>query len=41
MRWDDPAIGINWPLQRKAILSDKDAVAPMLADLDSPFHMEG
>jgi dTDP-4-dehydrorhamnose 3,5-epimerase len=41
LRWDDPAIDINWPLQGKAILSDKDAVAPMLTDLDSPFHMEG
>ena len=41
LRWDDPAIGIDWPLQGKAILSDKDAVAPMLSDLDSPFHMEG
>ena len=39
--WDDPAIDINWQLQGEAILSDKDAVAPMLAELDSPFHMEG
>lgn len=41
LRWDDPAIGINWPLRGAAILSDKDAVAPMLADLNSPFHIEG
>ena len=41
LRWDDPAIDINWPLQGEAILSDKDAAAPILADLDSPFHMEG
>ena len=41
LRWDDPAIGIDWPLQSTAILSEKDAVAPVLADLDSPFHMEG
>jgi dTDP-4-dehydrorhamnose 3,5-epimerase len=41
LRWDDSAIDINWPLQGEAILSDKDAVAPMLADLESPFHMEG
>jgi dTDP-4-dehydrorhamnose 3,5-epimerase len=41
LRWDDPAIDINWPLQGEAILSDKDAVAPMLAELDSPFHTEG
>ncbi|MCK0171434.1 dTDP-4-dehydrorhamnose 3,5-epimerase [Aliiroseovarius sp. S1123] len=41
LRWDDSAIGIDWPLQETAILSDKDAAAPMLTDLDSPFHMEG
>ena len=41
LRWDDPAIGIDWPLQSTAIQSEKDAVAPVLADLDSPFHMEG
>ena len=41
VRWDDPAIGIDWPLQGDAILSDKDVVAPILADLDSPFQFEG
>ena len=41
LRWDDPAIGIDWPLQSAVILSEKDAVATVLADLDSPFHMEG
>ena len=41
LRWDDPAIGIDWPLHGAAILSEKDAVAPVLANLDSPFHMEG
>ena len=41
LRWDDPAIDINCPLEGKAILSDKDAVAPILAEFDSPFHMEG
>jgi dTDP-4-dehydrorhamnose 3,5-epimerase len=41
LRWDDPAIGINWPVAGDAILSDKDATAPLLADLDSPFTCEG
>ncbi|PTX00110.1 dTDP-4-dehydrorhamnose 3,5-epimerase [Pararhodobacter aggregans] len=41
VRWDDPAIGIDWPLQGEAVLSAKDAVAPLLADLDSPFHWRG
>jgi len=34
IRWDDPAIGIDWPLQGTApLLSAKDAAAPLLADL--------
>ncbi|MEO1291988.1 MAG: dTDP-4-dehydrorhamnose 3,5-epimerase [Pseudomonadota bacterium] len=38
VRWDDPAIGIDWPLRgAEPVLSEKDASAPMLADLDSPF----
>ena len=35
--WNDPAIGIDWSLEAVPVLSDKDAVAPVLADLDSPF----
>ena len=41
LRWDDPAIGIDWPLSGKAILSGKDTDAPLLADLESPFTWEG
>jgi len=42
LRWDDPALGINWPLPSSgAIVSDKDAVLPRLADLESPFAYEG
>jgi dTDP-4-dehydrorhamnose 3,5-epimerase len=41
VRWNDPAIGIDWPLSGAAILSGKDAEAPLLADLDSPFSWEG
>ena len=29
--------GIDWPLSVDPILSDKDAIAPALADFDSPF----
>jgi dTDP-4-dehydrorhamnose 3,5-epimerase len=33
VRWDDPAIGIEWPaLDRPPVLSAKDAAAPRLAD---------
>lgn len=38
VRFDDPAIGIDWGMGTTApVLSDKDAVAPMLADLNNPF----
>ena len=32
VRWDDPAIGIDWPVSDPQ-LSAKDAVAPLLADI--------
>ncbi|MCP4827168.1 MAG: dTDP-4-dehydrorhamnose 3,5-epimerase [Shimia sp.] len=38
---DDSQLDINWGVSRaKRILSDKDAAAPALADLDSPFRYE-
>lgn len=33
VRWDDPGIGIEWPLDGDPILSDKDRAAPLLADI--------
>ena len=35
--WNDPDIGIDWDLSGDPILSDKDAIAGCLADLQSPF----
>ena len=35
--WNDPDIGIIWPTKADPILSDKDAAAPLLVDLESPF----
>lgn len=35
VRWN--SCGIEWPLSGDPILSDKDAIAPALADFDSPF----
>ncbi|WP_369930791.1 dTDP-4-dehydrorhamnose 3,5-epimerase [Xanthomonas sp. NCPPB 2632] len=32
VRWDDPAVGIDWPLT-DPLLSDKDSKAPLLADV--------
>lgn len=34
IRWNDPSIGVAWPLDgRQPILSTKDAAAPLLADV--------
>ena len=41
VRFDDPAIGIDWGLSGPAILSDKDAGAQMLDAFDTPFTWEG
>ena len=37
VRWDDPQIGIDWGISAP-ILSDKDAKAPLLAGIASPFR---
>ena len=38
VRFDDPDIGIEWPdLDSAPVLSEKDTIAPLLADFDSPF----
>jgi|TARA_B100000315_G_C14523527_1_gene562701 dTDP-4-dehydrorhamnose 3,5-epimerase len=33
VRWNDPDIGIDWPLVSEPTLSDRDRVAPLLADV--------
>ena len=41
VRFDDPAIGIDWGMgDTAALLSDKDAVAPMLSELNNSFIYE-
>lgn len=37
IRWNDPDIAIDWPLDEGAVpvLSDKDATAPLLADAET------
>ena len=42
LQFDDPEIGIAWGLDRAAAtLSEKDAAAPSLAELDNPFRWTG
>ena len=37
VRWDDPAIGIAWPLS-EPIMSERDRAAPLLADAELPVY---
>ncbi|WP_370677663.1 dTDP-4-dehydrorhamnose 3,5-epimerase [Pleomorphomonas sp. PLEO] len=42
LRWNDPALDIDWPVtEDKAVLSAKDRVQPLLAELDSNFVFAG
>jgi dTDP-4-dehydrorhamnose 3,5-epimerase len=34
VRWNDPAIGVKWPLDGEPLLSAKDAVQPLLQDAE-------
>lgn len=38
VRWNDPRIGIEWPLtpELKTVVSGRDAVAPLLRDAETP-----
>ncbi len=38
--WDDPEIGVDWGLSDAPLLSDKDAAAPRLSEIDNPFTWE-
>jgi len=40
--WNDPAVGIEWPIPLEhAILSEKDANAPILANADNNYTYAG
>lgn len=41
VRFDDPDLGIDWKLDRQAILSEKDRKAVSFADFQSPFVFKG
>lgn len=38
--WDDPEIGVDWGLTGAPVLSGKDAAAPKLSQIDTPFRWE-
>ncbi|MDP6951657.1 MAG: dTDP-4-dehydrorhamnose 3,5-epimerase [Alphaproteobacteria bacterium] len=42
LRWDDPTLGIVWPVAAAdALLSDKDLALPALAAFETPFVYAG
>ena len=41
LAWNDPAIGINWPIEGPPVLSDKDSRLPGLAELTVEFPYDG
>ena len=38
IRWNDPDIGIRWPLDGEPLLSEKDKKAPFLKDAEINFN---
>lgn len=40
LRWNDPAVGIEWPWTGDPVLIERDANAPGLEDIDTPFVWE-
>ncbi len=40
IRFDDPTIGVEWPLDRAPTLSDKDRAAPLFAEVEPAFTFE-
>lgn len=38
--WNDPDIGIVWPIVGEPVLSEKDAKAPRVRDTPSPFRYQ-
>ena len=39
IRWDDPTIDIQWPIAEKLILNDRDTLAPLLKNFETPFTL--
>jgi dTDP-4-dehydrorhamnose 3,5-epimerase len=43
IRWNDPAIGIKWPLEQigQPIVNEKDTQAPLLKDAETNYRWHG
>lgn len=41
LRWDDPALCLQWPAPGEPILSDRDRAWPSLADVGAAFACDG
>ena len=37
LRWNDPTIGIKWPLLEKPIINARDTAAPLFNEFQTPF----
>lgn len=37
IKWDDPEIGVNWPLRSGVIISDKDKACPPFKEAENNF----
>ena len=37
IRWNDPTIGVEWPLSKKIVLNERDSIAALLKDFETPF----
>lgn len=40
VRWDDPELGISWPLRENVVVSEKDSSLPPLSRADTNFGVQ-
>ena len=37
LKWNDPTIGVEWPLEGRPIINSRDAAAPLFNEFETPF----